>query len=384
MSTKVCLNCLEQVVGDLKCGRCRIARYCNKECQVNHWKVHKNICEESNHEDATRKLAMKATNAALQGDHHKAKKLYTKLVDIWTRTLGENHPYTLSAMNDLASTYSNLGQHAEAEKLQKQCQGKAVSSKSSIFSLIGKNNLAVLHEKQGSYNEAEKLYKQVLEESKSTGVVKIQKTSQRAGYNDQPQLSAMSNLANIYMHQGRYNEAENMQNQCMEMQRLTLGENHPDRLNTMFHLALNYNDQGKYDEAETLFKQVLELQTESLGANHPDTLATINNLANVCKNQGKFAEAEMLCKQCLEKQKSALGMNHPDTHKTMDCLANTYSAQGKYAEAEKLFKQCLEKQRLLFGYSNPDTSRTISNLATTYRKQGKLSEVEALMRSTRL
>ena len=141
MSTKVCLNCLEQVMGDLKCGRCRIARYCNKECQVNHWKVHKNICEESNHEDATKKLGMKAANASLQGDNHKAKKLYTKLVDICTRTLGENHPYTLSAMSDLANNYSNLGQHAEAEKLQKQCHCKILLKLKQLSCLLRRAQL---------------------------------------------------------------------------------------------------------------------------------------------------------------------------------------------------------------------------------------------------
>ena len=29
---------------DLKCALCRVARYCNRDCQTNHWKDHKAHC----------------------------------------------------------------------------------------------------------------------------------------------------------------------------------------------------------------------------------------------------------------------------------------------------------------------------------------------------
>ena len=63
-----CLNCLKEVSASLRCSRCRTALYCSKACQKKHWKVHKNICEDSNtDEDNNEKLFLKAKNQYQQG-----------------------------------------------------------------------------------------------------------------------------------------------------------------------------------------------------------------------------------------------------------------------------------------------------------------------------
>ena len=63
-----CLCCLKQVEGCSRCSRCRTALYCNRVCQLKHWPVHKNICEDSNAEDSDEKLYMKAFNHSEQGN----------------------------------------------------------------------------------------------------------------------------------------------------------------------------------------------------------------------------------------------------------------------------------------------------------------------------
>jgi hypothetical protein len=63
-----CLFCLQEVVGCSRCSRCETALYCDRECQVKHWPVHKNICMSSNDtEDSNDKLDMKALNHSKQG-----------------------------------------------------------------------------------------------------------------------------------------------------------------------------------------------------------------------------------------------------------------------------------------------------------------------------
>jgi len=64
-----CLCCLKEVDGLLGCSRCLTARYCDKKCQVKHWPVHKNSCQDSNDtEDSNEKLDMKAKNHSEQGN----------------------------------------------------------------------------------------------------------------------------------------------------------------------------------------------------------------------------------------------------------------------------------------------------------------------------
>ena len=64
-----CLFCLKEVKGLQGCSRCGTARYCDRECQLKHWPVHKNTCLDSNDtEDSNEKLNIKAMNHGKQGN----------------------------------------------------------------------------------------------------------------------------------------------------------------------------------------------------------------------------------------------------------------------------------------------------------------------------
>ena len=67
-STRSCLYCLKEVKGQSRCSQCRTALYCNRDCQLKHWPVHKNTCSDSNNADnGDEKLDMKAMNYLKQG-----------------------------------------------------------------------------------------------------------------------------------------------------------------------------------------------------------------------------------------------------------------------------------------------------------------------------
>ena len=73
-----CLHCLEEVSTTLRCSRCETAIYCGRECQVKHWPVHKNSCQDSNNtEDDNKKLNMKALNHYNQGN---SKHIYQSVI----------------------------------------------------------------------------------------------------------------------------------------------------------------------------------------------------------------------------------------------------------------------------------------------------------------
>jgi len=80
-SNRTCLCCLKEVEGSSRCSQCRTALYCSRECQLKHWPVHKNSCQDSNNaQDSDEKLYKKAHNHLNQGiaylylirsiDHH--------------------------------------------------------------------------------------------------------------------------------------------------------------------------------------------------------------------------------------------------------------------------------------------------------------------------
>ena len=52
------------------------------------------------------------------GKYTDAEKLKSKVLDLRTRCIGEEHPVTISAMGNLANAYEGLGKYADAEKLK--------------------------------------------------------------------------------------------------------------------------------------------------------------------------------------------------------------------------------------------------------------------------
>ncbi|WP_335073151.1 tetratricopeptide repeat protein [Nostoc sp.] len=87
--------------------------------------------------------------------------------------------------------------------------------------------------------------------------------------------------ARFYNGQGLYNQALPWYEQCLEVTKKRLGEEHPDVATSLNNLALLYNSQGRYSEAEPLFIQALDILEPQLGANHPNTVTVCGNLADL-------------------------------------------------------------------------------------------------------
>ncbi|KAK0435463.1 uncharacterized protein EV420DRAFT_1281686, partial [Desarmillaria tabescens] len=79
------------------------------------------------------------------------------LLEMYKNDLEEDHPITLLAMSNLASTYQNQGQWKEAEELELQVLSarKLVSGKDHPMTLLAMSNLAPTYRNQGRWKEAE-------------------------------------------------------------------------------------------------------------------------------------------------------------------------------------------------------------------------------------
>jgi hypothetical protein len=71
-----------------------------------------------------------------------------------------------------------------------------------------------------------------------------------------------------------------------------LGKEHPDTLSSINNMALVLDYQGKYDEAERMYRQVLDIRQKGQVPEHPDRLTSMGSLALVLDNQGKYDEVD--------------------------------------------------------------------------------------------
>jgi tetratricopeptide (TPR) repeat protein len=213
-------------------------------------------------------------------------------------------------------------------------------------------NLALLYVPQGRYAEAEPLYLWTLEASERT-----------LGPEHPTTLTSVNNLAGLYSAQGRYAEAEPLYLRTLEASERTLGPEHPTTLIWLNNLAALYVPQGRYAEAEPLYLRTLEASERTLGPEHPTTLISVGNLAVLHQSQGRYGEAEPLYLRALEARECTLGSEHPDTLFSVSNLGLLYKFQGLYDKAEPLYLRALEARERTLGLEHPDTLTSVSNLA---------------------
>ena len=274
--------------------------------------------------------------------------------------IGETIPqtFTLDFINLVKNAIPHLTEVAENHL-------DAVSDEN-LYSVF--TGLARFYKGQGLYALAEPWYQQCVEVVKS-----------RLGENHPHYATSLNNLAGLYKNQGKYEKAEPLYTQALELTKQVLGENHPDYADSLNNLALLYDNQGKYEKAEPLYTQALELKKQLLGENHPDTATSLNDLGNLYNNQGRYDEAEPLLIQAVELYKQLLGENHPSTATSLNNLAALYSSQGKYEKAEPLYTQALELKKQLLGENHPDTATSLNDLGNLYNNQGRYDEAEPLL-----
>jgi tetratricopeptide (TPR) repeat protein len=285
------------------------------------------------------------------------------------RTLGREHPVTLTSTSNLAEVLNSQGKYQEAEAMNRQtlARREKVLRYEHPVTLTSMNNLALVLDRQGKYEEAEAMHRQTLARREKV-----------LGREHPSTLTSMNNLAQVLNRQGKYEEAEAMNRQTLAGYEKVLGHEHPHTLTSMNNLALVLDSQGKYEEAETVNRQTLAGYEKVLGHEHPDTLASMNNLATVLDSQGKYEEAEAMNRQTLAGYEKVLGHEHPDTLASMNNLATVLDSQGKYEEAEAINRQTLAGYEKVLGHEHPHTLTSVYCFAHLLTSQRRYREALAL------
>ncbi|KAJ7636538.1 P-loop containing nucleoside triphosphate hydrolase protein [Roridomyces roridus] len=301
------------------------------------------------------------------GRYQEAEGLDLSVLQGRQKLFGDDHPETLFAMANLATTYWHLGQYQEAEGLNlsvlQGCQ--KLLGDDHPYTLFAMANLATTYRQLGRYQESEGLDLSVLQ------------GRQKLFGDDHPYtLFAMANLATTYRQLGRYQEAEGLNLSVLQGRQKLLGDDHPDTLVAMANLATTYRPLGRYQEAEGLDLSVLQGRQKLLGDDHHYTLFAMANLATTYRQLGQYQEAEGLDLSVLQGRQKLLGDDHPETLRAMANLAMTLGNTGRHQAAENLQLQVVAKRREVLGADHPDTLRATKDLTTTRDALGKAKDTE--------
>jgi serine/threonine protein kinase/tetratricopeptide (TPR) repeat protein len=267
----------------------------------------------------------------------------------------------------LGSVYQNLGKFDSADKLLN-------SSLERRRSLFGRDSpevaeslvaLAQLRAAQAKFDEAERLARQGLD------------MSTRHLPPSHPAIGrATFTLGKMLEDRGDYEHAIQVLEQAERLQSAS-GASTADLSATLTELANSHFYAGHYDTSESLNHRVLAMDRQLYGERHPHVGDDLINLGAIQFEGGHFADAERYDRQALDIMQSFYGKDHPETADALATLGRTLVSEGKLDEAAGILKEALGVQERIYGKVHPRVAIALGDLGRIAVQQKKLDDAEA-------
>lgn len=149
-------------------------------------------------------------------------------------------------------------------------------------------------------------------------------------------------LASVYRQQGKFEQAQVLLEQGMDIMRKTIGLADPRAVAPFqIDLANLFIQQARYNEAESYFAKALPAVSDTFGPEHLYTANLLGNIAKLYVLQGRFSQAEMLITQAVSVQEKVYGTSNYLVAPSWLTMANVCWAKGDTAQAEKLIQKAL-------------------------------------------
>jgi len=282
------------------------------------------------------------------------------------RTLGPDHPDTLSMLDNLANVYQAVGRLPEATALFERVRDAQFVKLGPDHhdTLQTLNNLALVYLTVGKLPEAIALIERV----RDAQFVKL-----NADHPDT--LFTLQNLAGAYQAVGKLPEAIALFERVRDGWIVKLGPDHPDTLQVLNNLAAAYWSTEQLDKSVPLFEDVLKRREAKLGRQHPDTQFTVANLGVNYKDAGRLKEAIPLLEEAHESAKRF------PAHRWVGVqLMDAYLKTGENAKLADLLPEQLPEARKAFPKDSPQLAGLLAQIGMSLLQQKKWTEAEPLLR----
>jgi len=283
--------------------------------------------------------------------------------------VGSAETNSLESVLRSASEMRKTGEYSNAEKLLSDAMGCIEVTTNELQKAVVYNNLALVKIYEGKFDDAEQLLKQTLEIRQ-----------QLCGTNNLLIANTLNNLGSLYGRTGKYSDAEPLFLQALDIRRNNLDEGDYKIAESLNNLAAVYHVQKKYTQAEKLFRKALAIIEKS--NDKLNTAAELNNLGTVCFYQKKYSDAVKFHKRALKYREEFAGMYSPVTAESLYNISKTYNAVSNYFKAEKLCGRSLEIRGKILGVNHPEYAETLTLLANIYSSQNNKTKAEDFLKQS--
>lgn len=285
---------------------------------------------------------------------------------------GEDHPYSLTSLNNLAALYTRQGRYDEAVSHYRELlrfDGRVHGDDHPTVT-DGLQNLATSLYGLADYEEAETILRQVVERRE-------REFDEVHPY----QASALVWLARVLQQRGtdRWSEAEEVYRQGLAIQRRTLGDEHPSTARTLGLLGSLLAAMGDDSGAQRHIVEALRVQRESLGESHPITAMTMLELGRLALQRMDLETAGPLVRNVVRTLSTSLPENHPGYADALLALGELERLRGEPRAAEEALRRALEIRRLRLGSGDWRTAEVGLRLAVPLIELGDTTAARELL-----
>ncbi|KAI0845106.1 TPR-like protein [Daldinia vernicosa] len=246
-----------------------------------------------------------------QAKDTEAEETFQKVLKEEQRVYGPEHSYTLITMRSLGRTLYNQKKYAEAQEIfQREVQGRQkIHGLEHLGTLLAIQDLGETFNRQEKYAEAEETLQHV-----------IKGRQKRYGAECRIPFETLNELGIAFYGQGKYERAEEMYQQARKGWENLYGPEDRDTLEALYNLAKVFNVTGRYLQAEEMYRRVLKGYEKAFGLEDARTLQTICELGYAFENQAKDVQAKEMYQRAAKGREKTLGPNHKDTLHSMEDL----------------------------------------------------------------
>lgn len=157
------------------------------------------------------------------------------------------------------------------------------------------------------------------------------------------------NLANLYRSQKKYEYAERLYKDALDIKSTVLGKGHLSLANSYDSLGALAMETEDYKEAEGYFRDALSTTENTLSTEYPEVYSRLDKLAKCLIKEGKFSDAEALYVRAMttfwKKEPSRGG----DESRCMFAMGCMYLAEKRYSAAAPYLSRALRSAEKFSG-----------------------------------
>lgn len=231
--------------------------------------------------------------------YDRAEPFLHEALEIWRKTLPANDPGLVACLKKSADFYRSWTGHREkAEPFYRETlsilRETLPGSRSGVVQTL--DRLAEIYQEKGSEMDAEPFYVEALEISR----IALPQSDLRLA-------DALEKLARLYFENNQGEKAEPLYTEALEILSDKVYSDDPSVLGdpqylyalsqTLHNLASLYQESGRYDDAEALYREAVELNRNCSMFDYPNIVDALEHLARFYMQQGRVTEAEPLYRE---------------------------------------------------------------------------------------